>query len=553
MSSELELMKQRITELEAENVEIAELRKENAELRKENTDLRMKFANFEAERAELKRRIAETLRMTEEERTRRDAENVKLRATIEELKSENIEVRDRLTKVEQNQLQNDNSSNNNSSNFNSVAVPEAITVPTNSAKRLNGKPLEEKDMDSFLLEAHKKIVSDEIRQRNREKKLSKAEQASLNQDQESTSEKIPEASNPVTKISAGAPSQNSHRKKGAENIVQMITDGIKDDTQSSDKATPCDVISIESLNQNSSTDSLLSLAQLFDKADDAEYGAIRANQEEILRWYYYGKEFLTQVSVIVQDGKGKIGEKKAKGIIYDKMLEHLSMLRKQRSEETGLRLPEISRKNLQRKTQKAVKIYKLFEKIGVDNIKYITTYSANSISELTNDKVQDIIDNFSKHNDNDNTDVEEVSSHMTEISAGGPGQNSAEVSELIAHIPVTHGSNSLANSSFTLQIAPAEAENHVDYDDVYFDDPIPSPLEKGTNEVKIDDDSDCSHDNDSEGEMPDDSDDDGYNRYGGYGGYNEYGERDRGYYYRDGRYERKTSPMMSPIISPVTA
>ncbi|GET65814.1 hypothetical protein GLOIN_2v1735823 [Rhizophagus irregularis DAOM 181602=DAOM 197198] len=201
-----------------------------------------------------------------------------------------------------------------------------------------------------------------------------------------------EVSNPVTKISA---SQNSYRKKGAENIVQLIADGIKDDAQSSDKAIPCDVISIENLNQNSSTDSLLSLAQLFNKADDAEYGAIRANQEEILRWYYYGKEFLTQINVIVQDGKGKIGEKKAKGIIYDKILEHLSIL----------------------KTQKAVKIYKLFEKVGVDNIKYITTYSANSISELTNDKVQDIIDNFSKHNDNDNSDVEEVSSHMTEISA----------------------------------------------------------------------------------------------------------------------------------------
>ncbi|PKB91950.1 hypothetical protein RhiirA5_446834, partial [Rhizophagus irregularis] len=33
------------------------------------------------------------------------------------------------------------------------------------------EPLEEKDMDSFLLEAHKKIVSDEIRQRKREEKL----------------------------------------------------------------------------------------------------------------------------------------------------------------------------------------------------------------------------------------------------------------------------------------------------------------------------------------------------------------------------------------------
>ena len=50
--------------------------------------------------------------------------------------------------------------------------------------------------------------------------------------------------------------------------------------------------------------------------------------------------------------------------------------------------------------------------------------------------------------------------------------------------------------------------------------------------------------------MPDDSDDDGYN---GYSGYNEYGERDKDYYYRDGRYERKVSPMMSPIISLVSA
>src|ERR1700743_1549810 len=105
MSSELELLKQRITELEAENVEIAKLRKKNAELRKESTDFKMKFANFEAERAELKRRIAKTLRITKEEKMRYDAENVKLRATIEELgknnTKENAELRDKITKVKQ--------------------------------------------------------------------------------------------------------------------------------------------------------------------------------------------------------------------------------------------------------------------------------------------------------------------------------------------------------------------------------------------------------------------------------------------------------------------
>ncbi|CAB4378698.1 unnamed protein product [Rhizophagus irregularis] len=89
-------------------------------------------------------------------------------------------------------------------------------------------------------------------------------------------------------------------------------------------------------------------------------------------------------------------------------------------------------------------------------------------------------------------------------------------------------------------------------------------MEKRTNEVKrslreaskrwdqTDDDSDCSHDSDSEEERLDDSDD-GYDGYSGYDGYDEWGNCDRGYYYRNGRRERKTSPMMSPIISPVTA
>ena len=81
MSSELELLKQRITELEAEN---AELRKENTEIR----DLRFKLSVSDAEIAELKHRNAETLRSNAEYNESRDAENAKLRARIEEMKSE---------------------------------------------------------------------------------------------------------------------------------------------------------------------------------------------------------------------------------------------------------------------------------------------------------------------------------------------------------------------------------------------------------------------------------------------------------------------------------
>ena len=85
MSSELEVLKQRIIELEAENAEIP--------------DLRRKLSVSDAEIAELKRRNAEFLRANKEYNERRDAENAKLRAGIEELKSENAGLRDHITKV----------------------------------------------------------------------------------------------------------------------------------------------------------------------------------------------------------------------------------------------------------------------------------------------------------------------------------------------------------------------------------------------------------------------------------------------------------------------
>jgi len=66
----------------------------------------------------------------------------------------------------------------------------------------------------------------------------------------------------------------------------------------------------------------------------------------------------------------------------------------------------------------------------------------------------------------------------------------------------------------------------------------------------MNDNNDCSHDNDFKEEILDESDD---NRYNGYSGYNEYSKSDRGYYYCNREYKRKTSSMMSPIISLITA
>jgi hypothetical protein len=314
MSSELELLKQRITELEAENVEIAELRKKNAELRKENTDFRkentdfrMKFANFEAERAELKCRIAKTLRMTEEERTRHDAENVKLRATIEELKKNNTkesaELRDGITKVEEKQTLNDNvtkvtnSSNNSSSNFNSLAN-QVLTVTYHEKLLVDTSLPEDKKTDAFLDEEYKKKVSNEIRQRNRKKKLQAQESLPAHPEEKMTQDLAKRlTANSVTQPCNSMSSEekicselDSKCKKGksVDKLKQELftselssqEPSIKQNhvTEISETLCPGKVTS----DKSSIDEASQHLAQLCDKAFDAEDKANRANQEEIL-------------------------------------------------------------------------------------------------------------------------------------------------------------------------------------------------------------------------------------------------------------------------------
>ncbi|CAJ0630248.1 16586_t:CDS:2 [Entrophospora sp. SA101] len=74
------------------------------------------------------------------------------------------------------------------------------------------------------------------------------------------------------------------------------------------------------------------LAQLCDKAFDAEDGANRANQEEILCWAIYGKDFRVQFNDIIKNSGGKIGEKKARSLLYDSITKQLSIIRKKRSQ-----------------------------------------------------------------------------------------------------------------------------------------------------------------------------------------------------------------------------
>ncbi|RGB30062.1 hypothetical protein C1646_301475 [Rhizophagus diaphanus] len=128
---------------------------------------------------------------------------------------------------------------------------------------------------------------------------------------------------------------------------------------------------------------------------------------------------MVHFSELVENSNGKIGEKKAKGIIYDEMLEHLVTIREKRSKEMGIQLPKISRSSLTRWTQRSIKLVRIFEKIGIDKIKYLSTYSPNSISELTNDQIQEIIE-ASERRDNsaeqDDFPTPEISARNLETS-----------------------------------------------------------------------------------------------------------------------------------------
>ncbi|CAG8536651.1 4996_t:CDS:10 [Acaulospora morrowiae] len=190
----------------------------------------------------------------------------------------------------------------------------------------------------FVETIHKERISSEIRERNREKKLqeshnnltppiqSKVSTMSTSESQDSkTVKKIWDQNQHKSQEKTS----QSHKKKGTENIAQVIADGIQDvlssadntisdesETRSFASSNHVTEISATARRQNSDTISLLDLAQLFDKATNAEYHAMKANQEETLCWVNYGKEFIIQYNDLIKNSNGKIGEKKAKASYY---------------------------------------------------------------------------------------------------------------------------------------------------------------------------------------------------------------------------------------------
>ena len=87
---------------------------------------------------------------------------------------------------------------------------------------------------------------------------------------------------------------------------------------------------------------------MYDKALIAEECTLEVNQEEIFCWYYYERNFIFQIEALYN--KNKIGEKKARGLIYNEVVKQVNILRKKRFQDTGVSFPNISKDSLRKKT-----------------------------------------------------------------------------------------------------------------------------------------------------------------------------------------------------------
>src|SRR3954465_1766068 len=146
--------------------------------------------------------------------------------------------------------------------------------------------------------------------------------------------------------------------------------------------------------------------------------AMKLRRKEILCWYCYYKAYEDRVRDV--KSKNGIDDKSARTLVYSKIKPLL---------------PDITNVNLCKITYRAKKIYILFDGIGINRIQIISC-SASAISNLYDNQIQDIINDFPKKATN--TDECQKVISVTE---------SSEVSISTAPILSSHVSNSPDDSS----------------------------------------------------------------------------------------------------------
>ncbi|GBB91689.1 hypothetical protein RclHR1_19040012 [Rhizophagus clarus] len=384
MSSELDSLRQRIIEFEAENAEVKakyiKVMDENAEVKAENAKLRCALEEHEARFTRLEQRDKEKTNLI-----------AKMDDDIKEIKQSSANA----------------SSVENPSNVVRLGKLEKMAKPSNTSDstfnsnackpiRTETKSLENKETDDFLDEEYKRKVSDEFRQRKREKKLqgelivqesSLAINTSCITDLSTTStglvtppeqvveESIPKESSAKSAIPCESfgnkqdtpPQKIPYNQKVEQDLICELLEFIKchNSTSLPNSISSKHILDVP-VNTNLTPGSVLHLAHLFDKAE-------KTSRKEKLQWYYYSEEY--EKKIVTLRSENNISDQMARTQIYDEM---------------ELYLPGKKREYLRKMTQKAKNIYTLFKGIGIDKIGVVTS-SADAISRLTDAQIQNII------------------------------------------------------------------------------------------------------------------------------------------------------------------
>ncbi|CAB5384182.1 unnamed protein product [Rhizophagus irregularis] len=254
-------------------------RKENAEIPELREKL-LKFAEVEAEKVKLRRELEakndelyKTIADFSSKIGKLNAEIVELKkdkTAITKLESEHAEFRDRVTKVEQRQMHDDNSSNINSSNINSVADQGHDYQSSSKNSEKNGNSVTNRD--------------------DRQKNIPVITTSQENNDDDIEFTKSQVIEQELTKeLLSGIISAPSISFEATERIPSVS-------------------------HPSSSLDTTQNLVHLFQNA-------IRAGHEVILSWLYYSNSFENKVDEIRHDTGAS--DKTARSQIYKEMLEHL--------------------------------------------------------------------------------------------------------------------------------------------------------------------------------------------------------------------------------------
>ncbi|CAB5217466.1 unnamed protein product [Rhizophagus irregularis] len=405
---------------------IDSLREVNARLLVEISELRKKFAEVEAENAKLKQII--------EENARRDAR-------VEELEQKNTELEARLAIVEQGSLVVDDQLHEEaiSKRFVEQTVSDVDLSSSVTDQRNNddAKTSEEKEMDAFLVEVNKQSISDKIRESRREKKVQDkmiakdsssvtSDMTHCEEDPSMTSaelvtlpeqvvkESIPACKSVTSsnKSSAGTSpvkspmadkqvlaSENTETECQKIPYNQKVEQDLRRELSSTEvgdgkinKAFDIQIpeLSLEAILIGSSEVTAQNIVDLFRVA-------MKLRRKEILCWYCYYKAYEDRVRDV--KSKNGVDDKSARTLVYS---------------EIKPLLPDITDVNLRKITFRAKKIYILFDGIGKNRIQIISC-SASAISNLYDNQIQDIIDDFPKKatNTDDEDSVPNWNGHVT--------------------------------------------------------------------------------------------------------------------------------------------